>query len=266
MDQQEWERSPLALNLIEDLVKRAQAGLSKIIYLPQTGSTNQVAKDLLDSGDSDFAVVTDFQATGKGRLNRIWEATPESSILLSMAFKFNAVNNLGWLSLWAATIARRVLMENFNLAVELKWPNDLVVATGNSFLKFGGILSQIYKEHVIFGVGINYSQEDSELPNNVATSIKLQNANFVAREFVIADLMSNFYKFWLLDTDSNQFPTKALVREYQAASYTLGRQVVVSLPNGKAINGIAVALTESGALMVRHEDGEIETITAGDVN
>ncbi len=266
MDQQEWERSPLRLNLIEDSVKRAQAGVSKIIYLPQTGSTNQVAVDLLAEGNSEFAVVTDFQSAGKGRLNRIWEASPESSLLISLAFKLNAITNLGWLNLWAATIARRVLMENFNFDITLKWPNDLVVATPDAFLKFGGILSEIHKEHVIFGIGINYSQDHSELPTSISTSIKLQNANFVAREFVIADLISNFHKFWNLDTNCNQFPAKAIMREYQAASYTLGRRVVVTLPSGKEISGIAVALAENGALMVRNEKGEIETITAGDVN
>ncbi|MGA1678414.1 MAG: hypothetical protein ACO39E_03070 [Candidatus Nanopelagicales bacterium] len=42
--------------------------------------------------------------------------------------------------------------------------------------------------------------------------------------------------------------------------------MVVTLPNGKEISGIAVALAENGALMVRNEKGEIKTITAGDVN
>lgn len=266
MNQTEWERSPLRLNLIQDLVKRATAGVSEIIYLPETGSTNQHAKELVDTGKSDFAVVTDFQVAGKGRLNRIWEASPKSSILLSLAFKLNGVGNIGWLSLWAATVARRVLMENFSLPVELKWPNDLVVATENSFLKFGGILSQLYKDQVIFGVGINFSQEKSELPIPMATSLKLQEVDFVAREFVIADLISNFCNSWSLDAKSDQFPTKATIREYQEASYSLGREVLVSLPNGEEITGIAVALAENGALLVRNQNGEVETITAGDVN
>ena len=62
------------------------------------------------------------------------------------------------------------------------------------------------------------------------------------------------------------FPSKAIIREYQAASFTLGKSVRVNLPNGKEIAGWAVALAENGALLVRNENGEVETITAGDVN
>ena len=262
----EWERSPLSLKLIEDLVKRATDGVSEILYLPETTSTNQIAKEYLESGRSDFAVVTDFQTAGKGRLNRIWQASKESSLLLTLAFKLKNITNIGWLNLWAATIARRVLMENFNVEVKLKWPNDLVVATDDSFLKFGGILSQLYKDHVIFGVGINYSQEQAELPIASATSLKLQNVNFLPREYLIADLISSFYNSWDLDTESVEFPAKSVVREYQAASYSIGREVLAMLPNGEEIRGLAVALAENGALLVRKANGEVTTITAGDVN
>ncbi len=265
MNQPEWERSPLRLNLIEDALKRASVSHSEIRYHPQTTSTNEIAREMIDDGKSNFVVITDYQSAGKGRLNRIWDASNESSILLSLVLQLKGINNLGWLNLWAATVARSVLVENFNLEVALKWPNDLVIAEADSYLKFGGILSQSYKNQVIFGIGINYSQEQSELPIAAATSLKLQKVAFVSRETLIADLIVRFFTSWKVDANSDSFPSKAIIREYQAASYTLGKSVRVNLPNGKEIAGWAVALAENGALLVRNENGEVETITAGDV-
>lgn len=266
MNQAEWERSPLSQKLIVDLAKKGSAGLGEIVYLSETSSTNQRAKKLIDEGKTSFAVITDFQNAGKGRLDRIWQAPKESSILISMVEKLNGVSNPGWLNLWAATIVRRVLFENFLFEIKLKWPNDLVVPNGNSFLKFGGILSQIHKDQVIFGIGINYSQDQNELPIVTATSLKLLTVQYRPREEVLADLISTMHLNWQSEAASSEFPTAATVREYQAASHTMAKKVSVSLPNGKVITGIAEGLAANGALLVKTQSGEIHTITAGDVN
>jgi BirA family transcriptional regulator, biotin operon repressor / biotin---[acetyl-CoA-carboxylase] ligase len=266
MNQTAWERSPLSQKLIVDLVKKGSAGLGEIVYLPETSSTNQRAKELVDAGKTSFAVITDFQSAGKGRLDRIWEAPKESSILISIVESLNGVSNLGWLNLWAATIARRVLLENFLFEIKLKWPNDLVVPDGDSFLKFGGILSQIHQDNAIFGIGINFSQDRDELPISSATSLKLLNVQYRQREEVISDLISTFHLNWQSEAASSEFPTAATVREYQAASHSLAKEVSVSLPSGELISGIAEGLAANGALLVKTKSGEIHTITAGDVS
>jgi BirA family biotin operon repressor/biotin-[acetyl-CoA-carboxylase] ligase len=259
------ERSPLNQKLIEELVKKGPAGVNEILVLPETQSTNQYAIDLLAQGKTNFAVVTDFQSQGKGRLARIWEAPAESSILLSVSMNLNGVTNFGWLNLWAALVVKRILSESASFETKLKWPNDLVVVSNDSFLKFGGILSQIHEDNVIFGIGINFSQKQSELPIASATSLKLIGFEERTREDLIAELISGIFTAWQIEATSSEFPTAATIREYQQASYSLKRLVTVDLPNGETITGEAVGLAANGALLVKTENGQTHTITAGDV-
>jgi BirA family biotin operon repressor/biotin-[acetyl-CoA-carboxylase] ligase len=265
MEQPSMERSPLNQKLIEELVKKGPAGVSEILVLPETQSTNQYAIDLLAQGKSNFAVVSDFQSQGKGRLGRIWEAPAQSSILLSVSMKLNGVNNFGWLNLWAALVVKRILGESASFEIKLKWPNDLVVVDDDGFLKFGGILSQIHEDNVIFGIGINYSQDKSELPIETATSLKLIGFTQHAREDLIAELITGIFTSWQIEASSSEFPTSATVREYQQASYSLNKTVTVDLPSGERITGEAVGLAANGALLVRASDGTTHTVTAGDV-
>lgn len=268
MNQALWERSPLEPNLIVAIAENGPWGTLPVSYLEETTSTNLLAKDFLRqrSYPATFALVSDFQSTGRGRLNRIWQAPKQSSILMSLVEDLSKVKNHGWLNLWAALVVRRCLIENFDLEVLLKWPNDLVVVKDNSYLKFGGILSEIYEDKVIFGIGINYSQDQNELPTLVATSLKLLGAKEVARETFIADLLNQIHGAWKSEATHGQFPSRAVVREYESASYSLGRPVEVSLPNGEIIKGKAVGLSPNGALLVETATGLTVTITAGDVN
>lgn len=266
MNQTAWARSPLSQKLIVDLVKKGSSGLTEIVYLPEISSTNDLAIERIDSGESSFVVVTDFQSAGKGRLDRIWEAPKESSILISIVERLAEVNNQGWLNLWAANTVKKVLVKNFFIEIKLKWPNDLVISNGISYFKLGGILSRIHKGKVIFGIGINFSQDQNELPIASATSLKLQAVNYRKREEVLADLISTFHLNWQSEAVSSDFPTADTFREYQASSHSLGREVSVSLSNGQFISGIAEGLAADGALLVRTQSGEIRTVTAGDVN
>lgn len=260
------ERSPLDQKLIAELVKKASLEVSEILVADQVDSTNQWAIELINSGKSNFALASDYQSHGRGRLSRVWQAPPRSSILLSICLNLNGVTNLGWLNLWAALVVKRILSESVAFEVKVKWPNDLVIEHEADYLKFGGILSQIHKDKVIFGVGINYSQEKSELPVPTATSLKLISEIRHGREVLIAEIIAAFFSSWQSEAASSQFPTQATKREYRHCSFSLGRLVKVELSKGEVIVGEAIEVAESGALLVKTQSGEIKTITAGDVS
>jgi BirA family transcriptional regulator, biotin operon repressor / biotin---[acetyl-CoA-carboxylase] ligase len=260
------ERSPLDQKLIAELVKKASSEVSEILVVDQVDSTNQWAIELIKAGKSNFALAADYQTHGKGRLQRIWQAPARSSILLTICLEQKNVTNLGWLNLWAALTVKKILSESVSFEIKIKWPNDLVVEFEESYLKFGGILSQIQQHQVIFGIGINYSQELSELPVPTATSLKLLSSSSRSREDLIAELISGIFTAWQSESESSRFPTSATVREYRHCSFSLGRSVKVELSNGEIILGEAIDLTDTGALLVKTKTGVIHTVTAGDVN
>ena len=61
-------------------------------------------------------------------------------------------------------------------------------------------------------------------------------------------------------------PSDALVPRYRERSLILGRRVVVAPTGAGAFEGIAADITDDGSLVVRHENGRHETVTAADVS
>ena len=161
---------------------------------------------------------------------------------------------------WRLTTARA----QTGLAVDLKWPNDLLIGGK----KAGGILTEMHAEpnavrFVIVGIGINVGQE--KFPGELAataTSLRKETGRVHSRLEVLVKLLSQF------ETDYNRF-----LRE--GAGYVVQRfELISSFANGKRVRvdtgaesyvGTTAGLSPEGLLVVKKEDGGIVTVIAGDV-
>ncbi|MEE9413994.1 MAG: hypothetical protein V3V01_01845, partial [Acidimicrobiales bacterium] len=104
-------------------------------FVESTGSTNADLLKSAHAGDwSTTVLVTDHQTSGRGRLERTWEDTAASSLLMSLLVSRDDVSALLPLALGLAALG--AVRGRGGKECGLKWPNDLLVGDH----KLAGIL------------------------------------------------------------------------------------------------------------------------------
>src|SRR4029079_4691858 len=98
-------------------------------HLPSIDSTNRYVLDEARAGaPNGLVAVADHQTAGRGRLGRSWEATPGSSLLVSVLVRPDLpAERLFWLPLAAGLAWADALAAAASISAGLKWPNDLVI-------------------------------------------------------------------------------------------------------------------------------------------
>ena len=263
-----YDSDPLdAERLRELVVDEVDGGLwRQLDVVSRTGSTNADLSTLAASGSapSGSVLLTTYQSSGRGRLDRTWSAPPGSSLALSM---FVLPGDVGWQRwTWLPLICGMAVSEGIRRATGvdtvLKWPNDVMVGDR----KLGGILAeQVSTPHgpgCVIGVGINTDLTEDQLPVPWATSLLLAGAVTRNKTSLAATVLRAFallYQNWQRDFDAD-----ALGRAYIARCATIGRQVRVVLSGDESVTGRAVAIDGDGRLVVRTADGT-RVFGAGDV-
>lgn len=242
---------------LEQALSGALAGLSpQVSVVEVTGSTNDDARALARDGAPHLAVVvSDEQRAGRGRRGRTWTAAAGESLLASWVVR-PALPVERWpvLPLLAGVAAVEAVRARAGVQAVLKWPNDLLVGPR----KLGGILVEAEPpSFAIVGLGINVAQ--TAFPDDlreIATSLALAGATRLDRADLLAAVIAGF-------VGALEDPEAALVR-YRASCATLGRSVRIERAGAQALEGVAVDLDGSGALLV--DDGtDRHVVAAGDV-
>lgn len=107
-----------------------------------TESTNS---DLLERRDGvPCALFALAQTGGRGRRGRSWTALPGDSLTFSLRVRFDGrADRLSGLSLAVGVaLAEALTAQGFD-GLALKWPNDLMRATGSGTGKLGGVLIEL---------------------------------------------------------------------------------------------------------------------------
>lgn len=244
------ERRTLDEQLLHSRLLDAGFPLEMPHYSRVTTSTQDDARSLYAIGKRPpYAVVTDEQSAGRGRLERTWEAPAASSVLLTVALPLP--DDLVALPLAIGVTVLRAL-RTAEPRLQLKWPNDIVVDVDGDLRKLGGLIAEVYADAVLVGIGINIDMRDDELPTPQAISLRQLGVE-VRREDLLAQLISAFAEW--------QRPT---LTEYRATCATIGAPVRVTLTDGSLLEGTAVDVTDAGALRVLVGDTSTD-IAAGDV-
>jgi BirA family biotin operon repressor/biotin-[acetyl-CoA-carboxylase] ligase len=137
------------------------------VYHEETvSSTMDDARALNKSGAPHGTVITaDFQESGRGRLNRPWKTDRGGNLIFTVILNFPAFSVPKALTLKTG-LALSLAVEDFapalKGAVEIKWPNDLMLLsrkTGRA-KKAAGILAEAEGDTVYIGVGVNLGQRE----------------------------------------------------------------------------------------------------------
>lgn len=255
------------MNLSAALVRDSRLWRS-LEVVEEIGSTNAEligrARDPEDGGAPEGTVlVAEHQVTGRGRLDRVWTSPPGAGLTVSFLLRPDApAARRGWLPLLTGVALAEAVGEVPGVRSSLKWPNDLLAADG---AKLAGILAEVGGGRaVVVGVGLNVSARADELPDT-GTSLALVAGRPVDRAAVLLQFLRTFERRYLAWAQTLGDPVASgLARDYLAWCSTVGAEVVVTLPDGSSLEGVAESVDWDGRLVVRTAQGRVE-LASGDV-
>lgn len=268
------------------LDKLTVPGFARVEVVETSPSTNDELAAAVRSDPAAWpapsALIAEHQTAGKGRAGRSWQTPARAGLTVSVLLRPQVpAGALGWLPLLAGLAVVRAVSDG-GVTAAVKWPNDVLlpavdtVAGLGLYRKVAGILAEVVPEAtggprpvpgVVLGIGLNVSQSAEELPVPTATSLALAGYPRPDRTDVLVRLLGEVHavvRRW--EQAGGDAAAAGLLDEYTAVSATLGTRVRAELAGGAGVlEGVAVGLDDSGALVVRTESGEERTVTAGDV-
>lgn len=233
------------------------------IYCDEVDSTNSVLLLSKEFNRDGTVLLAEFQSKGRGRKDRTWVSNAGQnltfSILLKGEFKEKKVNliNLGS----ALSVAQSI--ENlYQLDVELKWPNDVLV----NKKKIAGILLESSSRgnkinKVVIGIGINVNQPNFPGKFDIQpTSIRKEFKSIVSREKLLSEVLNNFEDILMqIKNDPNK-----ILNDWRNRCKMIGEKVKIVLDDNIKM-GIFDDIDENGFLILKVGDN-IEKIHYGDVS
>ncbi len=233
------------------------------IYSDEVESTNAVLLAGKDSIQNGTVLLAEFQSKGRGRKEKEWISSSGQnltfSILLKGEFKEHKINMINF----SAAIAVAQAIENlYQLDVELKWPNDVLIHKK----KIAGILLESVSKankisRVVVGIGINVNQPN--FPGHfeiLPTSIRKEFHSMASREKLLSEVLNNFEALLEISKKSG----KKVLSDWRNRCKMLGEKI--KIVDGDLIKvGIFEDIDENGFLILRNGE-KLEKIHYGDVS
>jgi BirA family biotin operon repressor/biotin-[acetyl-CoA-carboxylase] ligase len=172
------------LRELERLRRTAGAGSAEnLVVLERVESTNGLARTLLTEYEKEgldlrpLLILAFEQTGGRGRQGRQWSSPRGLGVYATRVLHVDDPERLQMLPLLVGIGLCRAL-EGLGVSCRLKWPNDVLVETGEERRKIGGILIEALVHPgaaaaAIIGFGVNHGQSADELPAG-ATSLRLE--------------------------------------------------------------------------------------------
>jgi BirA family biotin operon repressor/biotin-[acetyl-CoA-carboxylase] ligase len=240
---------------------------TEVVSFDSVPSTIDAASELARNGEAEgTVVVAEAQSGGRGRLGRKWSSPGGVGIWTSIILR-PAIppRDAPKLTLLAAVTVATTLREQYEIAAEIKWPNDVVVAGR----KICGALTELVAEqdaikYVITSFGLNVNQTRSKFPpevRDIATSIRIELGRKVDRPEVFRRILREFDRQYM---DFSKSDGSEILDRWRALSGTLGKRVKVQLRDGK-VEGVAKDVENDGSLIIDVGGGSLRSVAYGDV-
>ena len=222
-------------------------------------TTQTRARELAAQGASRGIVVANEQSAGQGTRGRVWVAPRGTSLLASWIVRPAPVAPALFAALAGVAIAR-ALEALVRADARLEWPNDVHVGGR----KVAGALAHATTDGdggvLVLGIGINVHQRQDDFPAELRErAISLALAGYrLDRLALLARLTRE------LDRLEVTTERAAALDEWRRRSTFLGKAVEVRAGERAPLRGIATAIDDDGALVVRTPTGT-ERVVAGEV-
>lgn len=229
------------------------------IYYESIDSTNTEAKRLLNLGlKGNILVVADEQTGGRGRQGKAFYSPARTGVYMTIVVHpCRKLQDAVSVTTAAGVAVCMAIEELTDRKPEIKWVNDVYI----DGKKVCGILTEAVvgmesgvAESMLIGIGVNMST--TEFPDEVENASSI-NAN-ISRADMIASIADHLWE--ILDAGYDSF-----IDYYRSHSMLLGKPILF-MQDGNATPATAVAIDETGGLVVRLEDGIELTLRSGEIS
>lgn len=230
-------------------------------YLDETTSTNIDAKRLSSEGvKPPFLVCTSKQNGGRGRLGRRFES-PRGGVYFSLVLSGDKIASPSLVTISAAWAISDVMERLTGVETSIKWVNDVyikdkkavgILTEGIVNMEEGG-LSQ-----VVIGCGVNLKSKREDFSpelQDIVTSFYPSGESSVNRVDVVAQCAKAIIKAQEID----------FLEEYRKKCFVIGKDIYVVRMNEKK-PAKALKIDKDGHLVVRYNDGSVESLSSGEVS
>ncbi|WP_315793028.1 biotin--[acetyl-CoA-carboxylase] ligase [Paenibacillus sp. BIC5C1] len=240
----------------------------KATILQSTLSTQGDVQHMAELGQGEGAVVlAEEQTGGRGRFGRKWYSPPGRGIWMSVLMRPKlALQNTPQLTLLAGVAVCRAIRSYTGADAGIKWPNDLLIG-GRKVC--GILLESTVEDHevryCVAGIGVDVNFDEKDYPEDlisIATSLKMETGQTIDRTKLAAAILSELERLYFLYQKEGFGVISSL---WEALSVSMNRAIKVANPQG-IIEGTAIGLDPSGALIVEQENGERVSIYSGEVS
>ncbi|MCD6516792.1 MAG: biotin--[acetyl-CoA-carboxylase] ligase [Candidatus Aminicenantes bacterium] len=237
----------------------------KIHRVQTCPSTNDLAKELAERGaEQGEVVVCEEQTKGKGTKGRTWHSLPGKGLYFSVLL-FPSRSDISLLPLAASLAVREGILEELNIMISLRWPNDLIC----DGLKIGGILCESSfsgkrLNYSIIGIGINVKHKKNDFPSEIkrtAGSLEMICKKSIDKDRLLLSVcfyMEKWYRLFLNIED------QILMNKYLEASYYHIGNELKAEAKGTPVSGLFKGLDREGKVILEI-NGREERFLSGEI-
>jgi biotin-[acetyl-CoA-carboxylase] ligase BirA-like protein len=254
------------LTRIQDGLRTRSIGKT-VFFAREVGSTNEWAKELASQKAPEGTVVlAETQTRGRGRLGRTW-ISPLGGLWFSVILRPRiSLSDVSQLTFVAGLAVAQTLDDLYDLKVETKWPNDVLI----DGRKVCGILGEASSNgektnFVVLGVGVNGNFDSEQIfPRRIrsnTTSLERELGQKVRLEQLFDALLEKLEKTFDFYAREGFM---MILSEWKKYACFLGHKVEVN-DHGKRIEGTAHDVSQDGALVIRRSNGSLTHVFVGDI-
>ena len=236
-------------------------------YYDMTDSTNKRAREFAFENQNNIHTPAIFiaggQTEGRGRMGRSFYSPAKSGLYMTLLIPFpSAHGEFACITSLCAVSVADAIFETSGVSVKIKWVNDIYLEDK----KIAGILAESFevgeKRYIALGIGVNISTRKfpEELSSKAASLFEDKKVKYGEFRFKLALAISKN----LLTSLKASYASDYMDR-YRKLSCVIGKRISF-LRNSSMTEGIAENVTDTGALCVRLDSGELIELSSGEIS
>jgi BirA family biotin operon repressor/biotin-[acetyl-CoA-carboxylase] ligase len=216
----------------------------KIVYIDKTNSTQDAVVEYLNNDYySTLLLIAKIQTKGRGRKDDDWLSPAGgfwATLGISTSLNFSKAQ-LALFHYFTAILLTRIIKEEYNIIVQIKWPNDLLYENR----KLAGILIDYIfssqKNYLLIGMGVNLNNSSREMPD-ILKSVTIAIKDIIKKEVSLdsfAHQVRSYANHYFSPIIENNFKgIQHLIEEYNQQSRIFGKEVILDDSKKYFCNGI----------------------------
>jgi len=233
----------------------------KIFLHASIGSTSVAAKEMACTGaEHGTIVIADHQTAGRGRHGRSFHSPGARGIYMRLILDPArlGLSKPTLVTAFAAVAVCEAIEAVCAKTPQIKWVNDIFLDEK----KICGILTEVIREWIVVGIGINFSTAEAEFPKDlrqVARAIFPCGNPPVSRNQLVGEVISRML------VPAYPYIEENLLEKYKQRLMMLGKKILVT-GSGQPYEAIALDIDDTGSLIVRKNTGEVVSLSSGEVS